>query len=1394
MKKILGLDLGTTSIGWALVNEKETAQEESSIIKLGVRVVPLTVDEQQNFEKGKSITTNADRTLKRHMRRNLQRYKLRREHLIATLKEQGWITDQTILAENGNRTTFETYRLRAKAATEQISLEELARVLLMINKKRGYKSSRKASNPEDGQLIDGMEIARQLYDNNLTPGQFMLRLLKEGKRRMPDFYRSDLQQEFDRVWDRQKTFYPDLLTDSLKESLQGKNSNATWAILKDPWGLAGIARTAKKGIEQNTENCQWRNDALSTKMELEHLAIVLQEINKQIHQSSGYLGAISDRSKELYFNHQTVGQYQMAQLAKNPHYSLRNQVFYRQDYMDEFDTIWQTQSRFYTQLTPQLKHDLRDIIIFYQRPLRSQKGLIDFCEFESRQKEIVIDGKKCLKTSGLRVCPKSSPLFQEVRIWQAINNIRVTDPEGISFELTHDSKELLAQTLMVRKELKDREVLALLFHKPKGYSINFEKIEGHRTNAALFAAYGKILEAAGYDDINLDKLEADKAYNTLDTIFGSLGIDTGILYFDSSLKGDALYQQPAYQLWHLLYSYQGDNSATGNESLIAKLHERYGFDRENASIVANVTFEDDYGNLSAKALRNILPYLREGYRYDEACSQAGYDHSHSVTREENDSRQLLDHMPILAKGSLRNPVVEKILNQTINVVNQIIDTYGRPDEIRLEMARELKKTAKQRESMTQAISKGTKEQELIRKRLQDEFGISNPSRNDIIRLRLYEELAPFGHKAPYSGKYISPALLFSKEIDIEHIVPQAMVFDDSFANKTLEFREFNIDKSNLTALDYVEQKWGQQGVEEYKERVSQMACSPVKKKHLLWHESDVPQGFLNRDLTNSQYIARKATELLLQAVRHVYPTIGSITDRLRDDWQLTDVMRELNWDKYERQGLTEMQDRGDHTVPVIKDWTKRNDHRHHAMDALTIAFTKPSIVQYLNNLNARCPDLQTGEDFADIDNLNLDSIPFSQRSPIVYAIQHKEMEKDKHGKLRFRVPFGSIDQFRAEAKRQLEAVIVSQKAKNKVGTLNANTTRTRHGKRRRIQVTPRGQLHNETLYGSSQRYATREEKVGSSFDQAKIQTVANASYRKALLERLQAFGGDPKKAFTGANSLDRKPLFLNDEKSRCVPPKVKTVTLETIYTIRKEISPDLKIEKVVDTQVRRILEARLKAFGGDSKKAFSNLDENPIWLNQAKGIAIKSVTITGVSNATALHDRRDHKGNLILDAEGNPLPKDFVSTSNNHHVAIFRDAKGDLQEHIVSFYEAVTRKAEGLPIIDKEYNCSEGWQFLFTMKQNEYFVFPNPATGFLPQEVDLLDPRNAEMISPNIYRVQKFSSKDYFFRHHLETILVDTKSLVDVTWKRITNLKKLEGIVKVRVDHLGRIVQVGEYD
>ena len=142
-----------------------------------------------------------------------------------------------------------------------------------------------------------------------------------------------------------------------------------------------------------------------------------------------------------------------------------------------------------------------------------------------------------------------------------------------------------------------------------------------------------------------------------------------------------------------------------------------------------------------------------------------------------------------------------------------------------------------------------------------------------------------------------------------------------------------------------------------------------------------------------------------------------------------------------------------------------------------------------------------------------------------------------------------------------------------------------------------------------------------------------------------------------------------------------------------------------------------------------------------------------------------------------------------------------MQENVISFFEATARANAGIPIIDKSFNIDKGWQFLFTMKQNEYFVFPNPETGFDPKEIDLLNPNNYSLISPNLFRVQTMSKvmygnntvRDYKFRHHLETQLVDSKELKDITYKSIKSLSIFENIVKVRVNHIGQIVSVGEY-
>ena len=139
----------------------------------------------------------------------------------------------------------------------------------------------------------------------------------------------------------------------------------------------------------------------------------------------------------------------------------------------------------------------------------------------------------------------------------------------------------------------------------------------------------------------------------------------------------------------------------------------------------------------------------------------------------------------------------------INVVNQVIETYGKPDEIRIELARELKKSAKERDEADKRVRETKKKHDDICKTLKDKFGIENPSRNDIIRYKLYDELRENGYHTLYTGTYIPQEKLFSKEFDIEHIIPQALRFDDSFSNKTLEARSANIEKGKKTAYDYI---------------------------------------------------------------------------------------------------------------------------------------------------------------------------------------------------------------------------------------------------------------------------------------------------------------------------------------------------------------------------------------------------------------------------------------------------------------------------------------------------------------------------------------------------------------------------------------------------------------
>lgn len=227
MKRILGLDLGSTSIGWAVIEEfsqeilsESQDSQQDNIVALGSRIIPLTTDESTQFTKGQALTKNADRTKSRTQRKGYDRYQLRRKLLLEQLEKLGMYNGQTL-----HLSKLELWGLRAKATDEQISLLELGRVLCHINQKRGYKTAKSDfGDKKTGEYVTSVvNRYHELHETGLTIGQYMYANLTADpafrcKERV--YPRDAYIEEFDAIMARQSTFYPELLTDEVVQHIR----------------------------------------------------------------------------------------------------------------------------------------------------------------------------------------------------------------------------------------------------------------------------------------------------------------------------------------------------------------------------------------------------------------------------------------------------------------------------------------------------------------------------------------------------------------------------------------------------------------------------------------------------------------------------------------------------------------------------------------------------------------------------------------------------------------------------------------------------------------------------------------------------------------------------------------------------------------------------------------------------------------------------------------------------------------------------------------------------------------------------------------------------------------------------------------------------------------------
>jgi len=543
----------------------------------------------------------------------------------------------------------------------------------------------------------------------------------------------------------------------------------------------------------------------------------------------------------------------------------------RQMYKDEFAKIWETQAPHHPELADEVRLALFNII-FNQRPIRFKSNTRGDCSLEK----------------GCKRAARAWPDSQRFRYWHDIHNFGWIDPETqTKRSLKPEEKGKLAEALEHAPQLSWKAVKELL-GIPAYIVSNLEEaktkgkgLKGNRTSCTL----RKLLEE-GWDSLSPAHQQA---------------LVEDLLTIDSK-KG-----------------------------LFKRLVDHWGVEETKAVKLCMLELEPGYMSYSRKAIGKILPLMIHfptdiPWTLDKAVEAAGY----TPVWEQEPGQE--DSLP--KRGILPNPIVNRSSTQMRKVVNAIIETYGKPDVIRLEMGRDLKLSARQKES----ANKTRKENERLNQKAEDEFKKIQDDRPDLsagmrafykLKYRLWQEQ---GRICPYSVdekgqamKSICIGQLFSDETEVDHIVPYSRSMDDSFMNKVLCFRNANQNKGNRTPKEWL------QNNPAHWEQVAQAAkkLSPAKTKRFFLTEADLPKDFLNSQLNDTRYVSREAHGYLKQLGCDVSITKGHTTARLRRVWKLNNLLD-----------------------PSLSGEKNREDHRHHAVDACVIALTSRRVYQQVLD-NAR---------------------------------------------------------------------------------------------------------------------------------------------------------------------------------------------------------------------------------------------------------------------------------------------------------------------------------------------------------------------------------------------------------------------------------------------------------
>ncbi len=957
--RILGLDLGTNSIGWAIVDDKQ-----NKILGMGSRIFPMGVE---NLGDGDGeISKNASRTGARGVRRQFFRRRLRKKILLKALSEnnmcpldqsdfENWKKEKLFpSAKLAEWFALNPYELREKALSEKLSLEEIGRIFYHIIQRRGFLSnSRKSGN------VDG-------------------------------------------------------------------------AIFK------GNAKEGKIGIDETLESIDGRT-------------------------LGSYLNEIYPKENQPYQGNQE---------------RIRNRYTTRKMYVDEFEVIWEKQKEFTESLTPELKELFggrkqdgykEDGIIFYQRPLRSQKHLVGNCTFETSKTK----------------CPISAIPFELYRIYQWVNTVECNGKK-----ISTEERSKIIEVLLLSEKLEFKKLRKVIGKESAEFKFNYkddDKIVGTHT---------------------ISNLSNKKFF--------------GKKWFD-------LAEKEQEDIWHVLYFF--DSKDKVKEYAL----KNWSFDNQQAEAIANFNLKDGYASLSRKAVNNILPFLKEGFVYDVAVVLGGiknafgtewdsmneerrefilsniqeivrskisggfidtikdllkkdysmtdsqlkklYHHSASIELSE-----ILEKLPTGKAAdneirSIRNPIVVTALFELRKLVNELIDEYGAFNEIKVEMARDLKASKTQRHKVRRDQKRLEAENDRVKLEVEKYTRVTH---DNILKFKLWEECKQV---CPYTGIQIPINKLFTGEIQIEHIHPWSRSLNDSFMNKTLCWADENRKKGDKTPFEFYgndETDWIARKERALKQFSDTKQYPNAYQKFKRFVQQKFDDDFSSRQLNDTRYISREANNYLAQICKKVNVSPGQMTANLRQKWGLNSLLNEDN----------------------VKT---REDHRHHAIDALVMACGKTSYLQELSRWNR-----------------------YNRNSEL----------KD------FPLPW---EMFRSDAEKMVSQILVSHKRPKSIITVRSHKTEKNGKVYTNIGVAARGQLHREFVYGKRRAPFSEEafhirKSIDSITTLKQLEKVVDITIRGLILKRIEELGGlekdkIPQNTFfiVDENGVKQPQIFLPNKNGNPVP-------------------------------------------------------------------------------------------------------------------------------------------------------------------------------------------------------------------------------------------------------------------